>query len=112
MLLIALLQRLYGDYRESLILKQGALDIAIELAEPAFLINVYLSIIRLELSLERNKQAAEKMQSIDILINQLPKNSHLISRVYLWKARLFFAQESYLQASYIIDEALKKRKYE
>ncbi|ALO41755.1 GGDEF domain-containing protein [Pseudoalteromonas phenolica] len=108
MLLIALLQRLYGDYRESLILKQGALDIAIELAEPAFLINVYLSIIRLELSLERNKQAAEKMQSIDILINQLPKNSHLISRVYLWKARLFFAQESYLQASYIIDEALKK----
>ena len=77
LLLVALLKHRYGDYRESLALNQAALDIATELKDPSLLISVYLSIVRLEVSLERFKQAKEKMQKIDLLAVQLPKVSTL-----------------------------------
>lgn len=108
LLLVALLKHRYGDYRESLALNQTALDIAIDLEEPSLLINVYLSIVRLEVSLERFKQAKEKMQKIDLLAAQLPKVSTLRARICLWKARIYFSQGSYLQALYVLDNAISK----
>ena len=66
LLLVALLKHRYGDYRESLTLNQAALDIAMELQDPGLLIKVYLSIVGLEVSLERFQQANEKMQKIDL----------------------------------------------
>ena len=108
LLLVALLKHRYGDYRESLALNQAALDIATELKDPSLLISVYLSIVRLEVSLERFKQAKEKMQKIDLLAVQLPKVSTLRARICLWKARIYFSQGSYLQALYVLDNAISK----
>jgi len=108
LLLVALLKHRYGDYKESLALNQTALDIATELKDPNLLISVYLSIVRLEVSLERFKQAKEKMQKIDLLAVQLPKVSTLRARICLWKARIYFSQGSYLQALYVLDNAISK----
>jgi len=108
LLLVALLKHRYGDYKESLALNQTALDIAIELKDPSLLISVYLSIVRLEVSLERFKQAKEKMLKIDLLASQLPKVSTLRARICLWKARIYFNQGSYLQALYVLDNAISE----
>lgn len=108
LLLVALLKHRYGDYKESLTLNQRALDIAVELADPALLISVYLSIVHLEVSLERFKQASEKMDKIALLVNQLPKVSILRAKVSLWRARIYFSKGSYLQALYVLDVAQDK----
>ena len=108
LLLVALLKHRYGDYKDSLALNQQALDIALEQADPALLISVYLSIVHLEVSLERYKQASEKMDKIELLVNQLPKVSTLRAKIYLWKARIYFSKGSYLQALFVLDDALDK----
>lgn len=108
LLLVALLKHRYGDYRESLTLNQAALDIAMELQDPGLLIKVYLSIVGLEVSLERFKQANEKMQKIDLLMAQLPVVSRLKAKINLWKSRIYFHQGSYLQALYVLDSEINK----
>ena len=108
LLLVALLKHRYGDYQESLTLNQSALDIATSLQDPSLLIKVYLSIVGLEVSLERFKQANEKMQKIDLLKEQLPEVSHLKAKINLWQSRIYFHQGSYLPALYVLDNAINK----
>jgi len=106
LLLVALLKHRYGDYKDSLMLNQAALEIAQTLEEPSLLIEVYLAIVGLEVALERFKQANEKMRKIDMLISSLSEISTLKAKISLWKARIYFHQGSYYQSLHILNEII------
>ncbi|MCG7536465.1 GGDEF domain-containing protein [Pseudoalteromonas sp. OOF1S-7] len=106
LLLEGQIRQQYGDYQQSLVLHNDALQLAIKRKDLALMAQSRLAIARLEMDLERYNYAQRSLDDVHQLITQLRNNAQkspyvtqrLLLEHRLWQGYLYVLLGSYHQA--------------
>ncbi|KZN36735.1 hypothetical protein N480_15810 [Pseudoalteromonas luteoviolacea S2607] len=106
LLLEGLIRQHYGDYKNSLVLHNDALDIVTGMNLPELEAGIYLALAQLEMSLERFRFAQQLLERAYSLITKNVSNEHvsgLLAEYALWQGTLHIMRGSYRQALMILE---------